>query len=392
MLKLLSILFLSFVCSGAYAEDLYVDAQGVPHGLGLLRDDSKHGKVFFSPKTMRANPPSLDLRQSKAVSKIKDQGSCGSCWSFAITKSLESARMRAGLPELDLGEQEMVSCEKDAYGCNGGFMDSANYVVKRGLSSEADYPYTATSSRCKNPLPPVADKAVSWAYVGGSNRRPSVEELKTALNTYGALFVTVAAGGADWNGSRVHMTGCGNRQTNHMVTIVGYNEQDEFIIGNSWGDSWAENGFAYAKLGCNALADEAAFIVYDQGPAPVPPKVALPKEIISGPDVDLPIGVKTESGVTYSWFVGANKVGSDPLIWVSPKEDTIYKLVASNRAGVAETTLLVRVKSGPPTPPPGPKPSTNECWRTYDELAFCVGTSNNSECLIKADVLRACVL
>lgn len=387
-MKSFFLFLLSFsACANA---DTMIDANGREHGFGLLQDSNPHGKIFFSPK-LKSNPPSIDLRTSKAVSRIKDQGSCGSCWSFAITKSLESARMRAGLNEFDLAEQEQVSCDKEAYGCSGGFMDNADYVVKRGLSLEDDYPYTASNGRCKNPLPPVADKAASWAYIGGSNRKPTVEELKTAINTYGVIFVTVAAGGADWSGSRVHMTGCGNRSTNHMVTLVGYNEQDEFIIGNSWGDSWAENGFAYAKAGCNALADEAAFIVYEGGPAPLPPKIGLPKEIISSPELNVPIGVKSESGTEYVWYVGTEKIGTQAQIWVAPKVDTVYKLVATNRAGVGEATTVVRVSSVP-LPPPGPKPSLPECWKVYDELGFCVGTSANSQCTAKADILRACVL
>ncbi len=242
----------------------------------------------------------------------------------------------------------MVSCDRAAYGCNGGMMDDADYVVSKGLSLESDYRYTATGSRCKSPLPARADKAVRWAYIGGAGRKPTKDELKAAINTYGVIFVTVSAGGNDWNGSRTHMTGCGNRSTNHMVTIVGYTENDEFIIGNSWGKDWAENGFAYAKQGCNNLAAEvegAAFLVYEGGPAPVPPKIHLPLSLTLSNGVTAPIGVKAEPGVQYAWQVGTQVVGHDALLWVSPTVDTDYRLIASTSAGVAESVVSIKVQA-----------------------------------------------
>lgn len=319
------------------------------YATGFLGEHNKHGQLFFKPSGLAGIPLHLDLRELGQVSKIKNQASCGSCWAFAITKALESARLRAGLPEIDLAEQEMVSCDKSAYGCGGGFMDDGDYIVKRGLSLEKDYAYSGTNSRCKNPLPQVGDKAVSWSYIGQSSRGPTTDELKQAINTYGVIYVTVSAGGADWGGSRVHMTGCSNRGTNHMVTLVGYNEQDEFIIGNSWGDNWGEQGFAFAKQGCNELAsgaESAAFVVYEGGPAPVPPHVRLPAEISIAMGSELLLGVRPEAGVSYQWFVGERLVGSESSVWVSPTEATVYKLVGTSRAGVAESTVLVKVLAG----------------------------------------------
>jgi hypothetical protein len=346
-MKALALLLL--IPSLAFAETTTVPSARQPgrvYHTGLLKDGAKTGNLHFSPNMLTGYPPSLDLRQLGYVSSVKNQGSCGSCWSFAITKTLESARLRAGLPELDLAEQEMVSCDSHAYGCSGGFMDDADYIVRRGLSLESDYPYTARNSRCKSTIPPVADKAVSWAYIGQQGRSPTVDELKAAINTYGVIFVTVSAGGSDWGGSKVHMTTCRNRGTNHMVTLVGYNENDEFIIGNSWGTNWAENGFAYAKQGCNGLASEAkgaAFIVYEGGPAPVPPHIRLPREITMVKGTTIPLGVQSEPGVAYSWFIGNVEVATGSMIWVSPETSAIYKLVAQSNVGTAESSVQVNV-------------------------------------------------
>ncbi len=392
------LLFALFCSSQIWAQpkkNTFVDDQGNSHGLGLLQDDrGGSNKMYYSPSKGLAFPSKIDLRESNAVSAIKDQGSCGSCWSFAITKALESARLKAGLPELDLGEQEMVSCDKEAYGCSGGFMSSADYIVKRGLPLESDYQYSGSDSRCKATLPPVADKAISWAYVGASGRKPTVDELKAAIATYGTLFVTVAAGGADWGGSRAHMTSCGNRGTNHMVTLVGYNEQDEFIIGNSWGKNWGENGFAYAKAGCNLLAgepDSAAFIVYEQGPAPVPPKVKLPSDIYVDANVQFPVGVPQEPGITYEWYLGDQKVAAGNLLWASVAKDSVYRLTARNALGVAESSVAIHTSGTPPKPPaPGPLP-LKECWQNYDEFAFCIGTKGVAGCMMRYDNLNKCI-
>lgn len=312
---------------------------------GYLGHNRKTGNLHFQLKPSATElPASYDLRTLGLVSKIKNQGGCGSCWSFAITKATESARLKAGLTEQDLSEQQQVSCDRNAAGCGGGNMDNADYEVGTGLALESDYPYTASNSRCRSPLPTIASKLKSWAYVGGGNRKPTVDELKQAIYQYGTIFVTVAAGGSDWGGSRVHMTGCSNRGTNHMVTLVGWNEQNEFIIGNSWGSDWGESGFAYAKQGCDNLAndsDGAAFVVYEGGPAPVPPHIRLPIEIDLQLGTEVMLGVRAESGVTYHWSNGE----TGAMIYVKPTTSTTYTLTATNSAGVAESSVNVKVEA-----------------------------------------------
>lgn len=345
----LAVLCLLFVSNLALGSDVIDGADGAQYHTGLLKDHQPHGKLHFKlSHKLGTAPASLDYRTQGFVSQIKNQGSCGSCWAFAITKTLESARLKAGLSELNLGEQEMVSCDDAAYGCSGGMMSDADYIVKRGLPLESDYPYTASDSRCKSTLPAVADKAKSWAYIGQEGRAPTVQELKDALDAYGPLFVTVSAGGSDWDGSAIHMSRCRNSGTNHMVTLVGYNENNEFIIGNSWGADWAENGFAYAKQGCDELASDtegAAFIVYEGSPV-VPPSIRLPAEITVAMGTTIPLGVKLQSGVVYKWYLGTALVGSGHLLWISPTADVVYKLVATSAAGTAESSVQIKVLTG----------------------------------------------
>ncbi len=338
---LFAALWMALISNFCFADEIVQGLNGRQYHTGLMGPASPFGQLHFSPKLINL-PASLDLRTQGFMPGVRNQGSCGSCWSFAITRALESARIKAGLSELNLSEQQVVSCDQHAYGCNGGNMDDADYAVNPGLSLESDYPYSASDSRCKNPLPPIADKIASWAFVGRPGHSATKDELKAALATYGALFVTVAAGGNDWNGSRVHMTGCRNRGTNHMVVLAGYNEQDEFLISNSWGSDWGDGGYAWAKLGCNELGSEsegAAFVVYDGGPAPLPPKVRLPAEIDIMPGSEILIGVRPETGVTYLWSTGE----TTSTIYVSPTTDTVYSLKGTNRAGFATSQVNVKM-------------------------------------------------
>lgn len=334
----------------ALGSEVIQGANGREYHTGFLghHDIERLGSTYFSPSEdiIGQLPEEFDLRTQGMVAKIKDQGSCGSCWSFAITGALESARLHAGLPELNLSEQQMVSCVRNAYGCEGGFMSSADYAVNPGLALESDYPYTARNGSCRNPLPATADKLKSWAYVGAAGRKPTVDEMKAALVQYGVLFVTVSAGGSDWDG-RSTMTQCGNRSTNHMVNIVGWTRDGKWIVKNSWGTDWGDNGFAYAPYGCDNLANEpegAAFVVYEGGPC-TPAKVKLPAEMTVAKGTETMLGVRYQQGVTYKWFKDGVQIGTGPMIYVTPQENAVYKLVGKNACGQAESSVSVKVVS-----------------------------------------------
>jgi C1A family cysteine protease len=166
--------------------------------------------------------------------------------------------MQSNEPMTDLAEQQMVSCVRDAYGCGGGFMESAAYVVKSGLTEEKNFPYRAANLSCKQV--PITVKAASFTLLGGPNQKPTVEAIKTAILRYGSVFVTVAAGGSGWSGSRKEITGCRNRSTNHIVNLVGWTADNKWVMNNSWGTSWGDKGFALIPYDCDRIADEAGYI------------------------------------------------------------------------------------------------------------------------------------
>lgn len=334
------------------ADHVVVDSYGRNHGLGLLRHEGpQHGVLNWSPRvTLGVFPENYDLRTYPGwVAPVRDQGSCGSCWAFSVTKTLESALGRAGLSAPDLSEQDMVSCDKNAYACNGGFMDDMDYVVKKGLPLEKDYPYTASSSKCKNPEPAAVAKGVRWGYVGKAGKQPTTDEIKQALVDYGVLSVVVAAGGSDWSRGG-DMNGCGVRGQNHMVNLVGwkYVSNKEKLIGrNSWGTSWGDKGDFYAAQGCDELAkgaESVSFVVVD-GVGPAVPHITLPARIDVHPGTELALGRhEPEAGVTYAWYAdGAELSDTGSMIYVTPTKDTVYAVKASTAAGTAESSVAVHV-------------------------------------------------
>jgi C1A family cysteine protease len=219
-----------------------------------------------------AATPTYDGRKEGYLTAVRDQGQCGSCWAHAIIAAVESVVKKLTGKALNLSEQELVSCS-DAYGCDGGFMTSSHYVTDAGVTYESKYPYTARDSRCKSPLPARAVKkgAFKFAFVGRPGQKPPLAWIKAAIKKFGGGFSTVSAGGKDWDGSRVHMTSCGNRGTNHMIFVPGYSPT-ELLIRNSWSANWADKGYAWAPQGCDALANEGesfAVAIMDVPPPPV---------------------------------------------------------------------------------------------------------------------------
>lgn len=200
-------------------------------------------------------PASLDYRSSGRVSKVKDQGSCGSCWSFATVGALESILASRG-KEVLLSEQNLVDCSRTYgnHGCNGGLMDAAlRYIRDNGIMSSADYPYTAKDESCK------FQRSKSVTSVRGSVVLPRSNEalLRYVLAMTGPIPVAIDAGGRSFHNYKsgvYHDTSCHSspERLNHAVLLVGYGNEaglDYWLIKNSWGNKWGDLG--YIKMARN---------------------------------------------------------------------------------------------------------------------------------------------
>eukprot|EP00930_Biecheleria_cincta_P087180 TRINITY_DN7642_c0_g3_i1.p1 TRINITY_DN7642_c0_g3~~TRINITY_DN7642_c0_g3_i1.p1 ORF type:complete len:365 (-),score=64.31 TRINITY_DN7642_c0_g3_i1:141-1235(-) len=208
---------------------------------------STHPTVKLTPSPDAPNPSAVDWRTKNAVTKVKNQGGCGSCWAFSATEGVESAYAVASGKLLDLSPQTYVNCVKNPSscggtgGCEGATMELAfNLTVQTGIALESDLPYAGRDQKCSAYKPAVKVKG----YV--KNPVNDAAALETAVAQKGPISITVAAspwqlyGGGVFQGCSIKFFG--SNVLDHGVQLVGYT-QDYWIVRNSWGAMWGEKGY-----------------------------------------------------------------------------------------------------------------------------------------------------
>ncbi|XP_048536350.1 senescence-specific cysteine protease SAG39-like isoform X3 [Triticum urartu] len=196
--------------------------------------------------SLDALPETIDWRTKGAVTPIKDQGQCGCCWAFSAVAATEGiVKLKTG-KLISLSEQELVDCDVhgEDQGCEGGLMDDAfKFIIKNdGLTTESNYPYTATDDKCKSGT-------------NGAATIKSYEDVPT--NNEGALMqavasqpVSVAVDGGDMTFQFYKggvMTGSCGTDLDHGIAAIGYGKTSDgtkyWLLKNSWGTTWGENGY-----------------------------------------------------------------------------------------------------------------------------------------------------
>jgi cathepsin L len=202
-------------------------------------------------------PTAVDWRTKGAVTPIKNQGQCGSCWSFSTTGSVEGCHFLATKSLVSLSEQNLVDCSdaQGNQGCDGGLMDQAfQYIIAtKGIDTEASYPYTAEDGTCSY------NAQNSGADISGYTDVNSGDE--GDLQAKVASTPTSVAIDASHNSFQFYTSGvynepdCSTSQLDHGVLSVGYDHDstggDYWIVKNSWGTDWGQQGYIWMSRNAN---------------------------------------------------------------------------------------------------------------------------------------------
>ena len=231
--------------------------------LGYNSIEQNDEKLFFenSQYGLRGSlPESINWIEGGAVTSVKDQGKCGSCWSFSTTGALEGAYFKKYGNLESFSEQQLVSCDNfknienrgHDHGCSGGLMDNAfGWIEKNnGLCSETEYPYVSGEGVvpvCSNACEVIkGSKIVDFVDV-----KPSDDVAMMTAISKQPVSIAIEADQREFQlyKSGIFTGDCGTK-LDHGVLVVGYgaeNGNDYYLVKNSWAESWGDGG--YIKLG-----------------------------------------------------------------------------------------------------------------------------------------------
>jgi len=212
----------------------------------------------FIEETYEPIPNGVDWRTSGAVSPVKNQGQCGSCWSFSTTGLLESTYKikRGSMP--NYSEQQLVDCcGKKGFqcqGCSGAWPEWAlNYVASAGIASESAYAYRGVEGACQSvSTDKILNTGKPWTMVAAGNTA-------ALQSTVASGPVSICIDASNWSTYKSGVfSNCGTTNLNHAVLLVGYADDGSWLVKNSWGASWGVAGYiTLAKGNTCGLANHA---------------------------------------------------------------------------------------------------------------------------------------
>jgi len=248
-----------------------------------VRGNTDVSHIDVTQPTSDSTPASKDWRDAGAVTAVKDQGYCGSCWAFSATEQIESQYFLAGNTLTEFSPQQIVSCDTTDAGCNGGDSITAFDYVKSagGLATEADYPYTSgargVTGSCQSFTVAGGDvSGYTYATPACTSRKCDSQDEDTLIANIGSTApASICVDASEWSAysGGVFDGSCnsGYYQLDHCVQLIGYSgysgsadssSDGYYIVRNSWGSDWGEDGMIWLSMGSNAcgVATEATFV------------------------------------------------------------------------------------------------------------------------------------
>eukprot|EP01028_Stygiella_incarcerata_P003366 TRINITY_DN1667_c0_g1_i1.p1 TRINITY_DN1667_c0_g1~~TRINITY_DN1667_c0_g1_i1.p1 ORF type:complete len:423 (-),score=64.89 TRINITY_DN1667_c0_g1_i1:851-2119(-) len=228
-------------------------------------------------------PSSVNWVTAGRVGAVRNQGQCGSCWAFAAIATMESAKAIQEDTNVieDLSEQMLVDCDTYDSACGGGFYTRAFQFLKnnnKGAVKESDYPYVGVQQTCT-----YDSKSEGQVYVSDykeysmsrydlptsyNSMMEAIQERPVAIALYSGPLQTYSSGILSY-------ASCGDSNNpDHAVTLVGYgsdNGNDYWLVRNSWGAGWGEQGYFRLQRSssantCNMFAWEVAYPIVSNTP------------------------------------------------------------------------------------------------------------------------------
>ncbi|KAF7668537.1 hypothetical protein LDENG_00006050 [Lucifuga dentata] len=230
-----------------------------------LRASADRAPLYSGPKP-EGLPAKFDWRDKAVMAPVQNQQACGSCWAFSVVEAMQAVHAIAGGQLEELSVQQVLDCCFQNQGCNGGSTVQALNWLKQSrvkLVPQSEYPYKAITGIChffSQSHDGVALKDfVAYDYSGRE------EAMMSRLVQQGPLAVIVdAISWQDYLGGIIQFH-CSSQQANHAVLVVGYDTTGEipyWIVQNTWGTTWGNEGYVYIKIGGNicGIADCVASV------------------------------------------------------------------------------------------------------------------------------------